>query len=122
MLTNQTLPWGPTTYPGSITLGQVYLAETVATMGFIFVILTQTNPKTQISKNPTVIAFLIPLGLYIFRETVEFTGAYLNPCIALTFGGVANMIAPGQKMDNLYVYLLSGISAGIFTPLIFQAF
>jgi len=80
----------------------------------MFVILTQTNKKTQITSSPVRIFVLISLALMIFRECASDSGAALNPAVALSFSFFSALFKQDvYEMSTAWIYINSDFAAAM---------
>lgn len=89
----------------------------------MFVILTQTNKKTQISKDPFTIFMLISLSLLIFRESASDSGAALNPAVALSFSMYSAIFKNNiNEMATCWIYVVADFAAAIVASGLFNLY
>ena len=99
------------------------MTEFLGPIGFIFVILISTHRKTQVTREPLAIFFLISLGLLVFRETASDSGAALNPAVALSFSIYSAIFKNDiNEMSSVWIYLVADFAGSIVACFLYYLF
>jgi len=106
-------------------IAQIIICEICASMVFVFFFLTQTEEKTQLSKDRAICCFIVAASYVGARSLcggpfLTYSGAVLNPAIGI---GACILEIP-QGLSQIWVYgclpFGGAVLAMIFHELIFK--